>query len=105
MVSKILDIKHVIGDIGILQIKILKVPVDEFHPEGIKYSLIFVRKLENGSFDNEFLRYDNYNKEGHHKHIKGNKIKYDFVNVETLVEDFKKDLKKLLEEEGIYLDL
>jgi len=105
MAEEILKIKHVISGIGILEMKILKIPAGKFYPEGIKYSLTFVRELENGEFDNQFLRYDNYNREGHHKHIRGIKEKYEFVDVEKLIEDFKEDLEKLLKEENVDVEI
>ena len=85
--------------------KILRVDRNEFYPEGIKYSLVFVRQREDGSFDNEFLRYDNYNREGYHKHIKGKKYRYEFKDIDTLIFDFKYDLYTLLKEEGIEIDI
>ncbi len=51
-----------------------------------------------GTFDGDFLRYDNHRCEGHHKHIKGQRLPYRFKDLETLLEDFERDFKRLLKE-------
>lgn len=99
-----LHIKHYIDDIGILEIKIIEVEKSKYYPEGVKYSLVFARKTKYG-FDAEYLRYDNHNKEGHHKHVKGKVFRYVFTNVETLVSDFISELQSLLREKDIEIDL
>ncbi|WP_457624307.1 toxin-antitoxin system TumE family protein [Persephonella sp.] len=101
---KILHIKHYFENAGILEMKILVIKKDDNYPEGIKYSLVFARKMDDGSYDGEFLRYDNYNREGHHRHVKGRKYPYKFEGPEKLVDDFLEDLRNLLMEEGIKID-
>ena len=87
--------------IGILEMKVWKVPQDKCYPEGYKYSLVFaLYDEESETFDGGFLRYDNHRCEGHHKHLKGKRLPYQFKDLETLLEDFEKDFKKLLEEVG-----
>ena len=82
-----------------VEVKIWKVPRDKCYPEGYKYSLVFALYDEkSGTFDGDFLRYDNYRCEGHHKHIKGRRLSYDFKSPETLLGDFERDLEMLLEE-------
>ncbi|WP_164930778.1 toxin-antitoxin system TumE family protein [Aquifex aeolicus] len=85
--------------LGVVEMKIWKVPKDKCHPEGYKYSLVFALYNETtGKFDGNFLRYDNYQCEGHHKHLKGKKFPYKFTDIEQLIEDFKNDFEKLIEE-------
>ena len=85
--------------VGVIEVKIWKVPRDECYPEGYKYSLVFALYDEkSGTFDGDFLRYDNHRCEGHHKHIKGQRFRYDFKDTETLLEDFERDLVTLLGE-------
>ncbi len=84
---------------GILEMKVWKVPEDECYPEGYKYSLVFaLYDKESGTFDGDFLRYDNHRCEGHHKHIKGRRFPYEFKDLETLLEDFERDFRELLKE-------
>ncbi len=85
--------------VGILEIRIWKVPKGRCYPEGYKYSLVFARYDEKKkTYDGTFLRYDNHKCEGHHKHIKGERLAYSFRNVEELIKDFEADLRKLLKE-------
>ena len=85
--------------LGILEIKIWRVRKDKCYPEGYKYSLVFaIYDGKTGKFDGSFLRYDNHRCEGHHKHIKGVRQTYKFLNIETLLEDFRNDLMTLLKE-------
>ncbi len=85
--------------IGILEMKVWKVPENKCHPEGYKYSLVFaLYHEESGTFDGDFLRYDNHRCEGHHKHIRGHRFPYEFKDLKTLLEDFERDFKELLKE-------
>jgi len=81
--------------IGKLSVKILKVPPDQYHPHGVKYSLQFAKWTGNG-YDSEYLRYDNYAKHGDHKHIQGKRFPYQFRGVKQLINDFNQDAVKLL---------
>ncbi len=87
--------------LGILEIKIWKIPKDKCYPEGFKYSLVFARyDGESRSYDSDFLRYDNHRCEGHHKHIKGERLPYRFTGIDKLLDDFEADLRNLLKEAG-----
>ena len=77
-----------------LDIVIQEVEKSEEYPEGVRYKLVYVRDGKN------VLRYDNYAKHGHHKHIKGKRLEYAFKDEWQLVPDFEKDLNEL----GIKLD-
>jgi len=85
--------------VGVIEIKVWKVPEDDCYPEGYKYSLVFALYDEkSGTFDGDFLRYDNHRCEGHHKHVKGKRFTYNFRGLEELLSDFEKDLNRLLAE-------
>lgn|SRR3989344_8923528 len=75
------------GDI--LDIFIQEVKKSEEHPEGVRYSLVYVRDGKN------IVRYDNYGKHGHHKHINGKRLEYVFKDAWQLIPDFEKDLNEL----------
>jgi len=100
----VVSFKHIVrikkDKIGILEAKIWKVKKDKCHPEGFKYSLVFVVEIGKSKFDDEYLRYDNHGCEGHHKHVRGKRTKYEFSGIENLVKDFQTELRKLLEEDG-----
>jgi len=84
---------------GILEVKIWQVEKSRCHPEGIKYSLQFVlieTRGEKDLYNRNFLRYDNHECQGHHKHIKGKTYPYKFTDLENLIIDFDKDAQKLL---------
>ena len=62
------------------------VPPSE-HP--FKYSLVFIR-------DNQrVVGYDNDRGKGDHKHLGPLEVKYTFVDIETLVADFLRDVEAL----------
>lgn len=69
---------------------IWQVPISPRQPEGIRYRLAFIRK-GNGV---PTVLYDNHHPKGHHKHLGGTEIPYEFRSLEKLIEDFEKDVKK-----------
>jgi hypothetical protein len=99
--TPLLKIERVVIDpdsgeiLGKLSVKIWYVPHDSRYPFGIKYSLQFA-KLMGNDFDRDYLRYDNYCGHGDHKHIRGKRFPYKFVDVDTLIADFNSDAKELL---------
>jgi len=48
---------------NLIEIIAWKVPSSKSYPEGIKYSFTFIHKNKRA------IAFDNYNNEGHHKHI------------------------------------
>lgn len=79
------------GDI--LEIRAYEVPKSGKLPEGVSYSLVFVRNNE------RLVGYDNF--EGHtlegsshHKHIGGRALPYEFVDIWKAIEDFLMDVDK-----------
>lgn len=80
------------SDGRIIEIKIWQVPRSKKYPFGIKYSFYCVKEGE------IVLGYDNHFPKGPHKHIGKMEIGYDFLSIDKLFEDFKKDLKTLEDE-------
>ena len=100
MVQKVLEITRVVQDssgklLGKLSVKIWYVPNDPRYPHKIKYSLQFA-KWSGSGYDNNFLRYDNYCGHGDHKHIRGKRLPYKFVDINTLINDFNSDAVRLV---------
>ncbi|MEO2065163.1 MAG: DUF6516 family protein [Desulfurobacteriaceae bacterium] len=100
--TPLLKIERVVEDpnsgkiLGKLSVKIWYVPHDSRYPSGIKYSLQFAKWTGSG-FDRNYLRYDNYCGHGDHKHIRGERLPYEFVDVNTLISDFNSDAQRLLD--------
>ncbi len=65
-----------------------KVPKDKDHQEGIKYSFTYVKEGK------RILGIDNYNREGHHKHIQDRKKPYNFTTLKKAEEDFYKMIEE-----------
>lgn len=72
-----------------VEIKIYKVPKDEFHPEGFQYSLVLIKDGKRIS------GYDNHERKGHHIHREGMEIPYRFIGEWKLIEDFQKDVERI----------
>lgn len=86
--------KHVEDNGDIVQMKILRVPKSENNPEGVSYSLVYIR---NGK---RLLGYDNFeghkrDGKAHHKHINEQVVPYDYVGEWKLIEDFNEDVEKI----------
>jgi hypothetical protein len=87
----ILREKHVLPDGSILELVIWRLPRrTRERPHGIKYRLYY------GSPDgHSLIRYDNESGKGDHRHDGRAEAPYDFVDVETLVADFLKDVARI----------
>lgn len=90
----ILEARDVIGGGRYLQ----EVRISTFSPtrkqqEGIRYSLCLV-DLESG---NVILLYDVHRGKSHHRHLRGNETGYKFVDEDTLLSDFLRDVNLILE--------
>lgn len=70
---------------------IWEVPKAARNPDGIRYRLAYIPK---GAKDPAVL-YDNHHPKGHHKHIAGRQVAYEFRGVETLLADFARDIGAL----------
>ena len=90
----IFEARDVIGGGRYLQ----EVRISTFSPtrkqqEGIRYSLCLV-ELESG---NAILLYDVHRGKSHHRHLRGNETDYKFVDEDTLLDDFLRDVNLFLE--------
>lgn len=84
----ILHTKEVEGE-EIVEIKIWQVPKSKDKPHGVKYSIVYVKR------DKRLIGYDNAEGKGDHRHFFEKEDPYLFTNIWDLLNDFKKDLKKL----------
>ena len=82
--------KEQIGKNTVVEIKVWEVKRDIHYPNGFKYSFVLIRK------NKRVLGYDNYERKGHHKHIGDSEYKYEFKSLQKLIEDFEKDVAKLI---------
>jgi len=83
--------KHKEQNGDIVEMRILDVQKSENNPEGISYSLVYVR---NGK---RLMGYDNFegHKSRHHRHIKDRITPYEFIDKWKLIEDFMEDVNKI----------
>ncbi len=88
MSELIFEHKHKYEDY-LVDIKIYKVPEDEFHPEGFQYSLVLIKAGK------RILGYDNHERKGPHIHKGNRELPYDFVDEWQLIGDFQKDADKI----------
>jgi len=63
-------------------------------PEGIRYSLCLV-ELASGEV---VLLYDVHWGKSHHRHLRGKETSYQFVNEDKLLDDFLRDVARIVEE-------
>lgn len=90
MVRLIHRSKIQLSDGGVDERVIWRVPRSHRQPEGIRYRLAYIRK----GGESPSVLYDNHHPKGHHKHLDGEQLPYEFAGVEKLIEDFEKDVKK-----------
>ncbi len=74
-----------------VETRIYAVPMAEFFPEGVKYSLSLVK---DGIC---VLRYDNERTKGHHRHAGGHESKLEFTDIQRLRKNFMEEARKVLE--------
>ena len=86
--------KHVAEDGSIIEVRIWKVPVTPDRPEGMKYSLVYVRHGK------RLVGYDNAERQGHHRHLKDTVKPYVFRGIRRLFRDFHRDIVRLQREES-----
>jgi len=89
IIQDIFSHKQIRDDGDIIDISIQRVKKSKEYPEGVRYSLVYVRDGKN------IVRYDNYLGHGHHKHIRSRRKEYEFKDEWALIRDFEKDLNKL----------
>lgn len=81
--------REYIGPGQFIEIGVSEVPESRAFPEGVKYSMSFVR---NGKC---ILRYDNERTKGGHMHFMDIESTIDFTSINKIKEEFKERAKKL----------
>ena len=91
--ARLLIHRKEVDDYGnIVELKIWRVEPTEDKPFGLKYSLAYIVQGE------RVVGYDNAERKGDHRHIKGKEQSYQFLSVEQLVRDFFEDVEKIRKE-------
>lgn len=73
---------------GVVEMVVWKVPTPvqpSSHP--FKYRLVFVREGQ------RLVGYDNERGKGDHKHVHGREFTYRFIDIDTLMRDFLRDVE------------
>ncbi len=92
--AKLLVNRRIINDYGdIIQVRIWRVPKSNDFPEGVKYSMVYIR-VEGENYE-RVLGYDNERGKGHHKHFFGEEIPINFSGVDELIEIFFEDVRRV----------
>jgi len=78
----------------IMEVKIYKVPAGKKNPLGYRFRCFMVDATTGG----ELVGYDNHWPKGSHRHFRGREEAYLFQNIETLLNDFRRDCEHVLEE-------
>ena len=76
----------------ILEVKIYKVPASKKNPHGCRFRCFMVDPLG----EEEVVGYDNHWPKGPHRHFRGKEEPYAFKNIETLLDDFRRDCERIL---------
>ena len=74
---------------GRVERKVWEVPRDEKNPDGIRYRLVFIP----AGRKSPAVLYDNHHPKGHHKHIDGQEVPYEYHSFEDLLKDFRRDIE------------
>ena len=69
----------------ILELSIHRIKGDDRYPDKIKYSLMFM-EIKTG----RRVLMDNHHPKGHHLHLDDTELKYNYVDNDSLVGDFKR---------------
>jgi len=84
----VLHTKEMKGD-EIVEVKIWQVPRSGDKPHGVKISVVYIK---NGK---RLIGYDNAEGRGYHRHESGREEAYRFVDIWKMLDDFKKDVKRI----------
>ena len=88
--------KNQLEDGSILELVLWELPAKtKDRPHALKYRLYF-----GDSKGNCLVRYDNESGKGDHKHIKNKEVAYQFVDRDTLFEDFYRDVLECRKKKG-----
>lgn len=82
--------KFVYADGAIVEIKAWQVPKTPLRPEGYKYALVYIDVK-----GKRVLGYDNSKQQGHHKHVRGEKVSFSFVSIPDLLNRFLAEVKAI----------
>lgn len=93
MAEKVFEYKEIKDNCDIIQIRVWKVEKSEKQPEGVSYTMAYIRNGE------RIVGYDNF--EGHlfegsshHKHIGKRILPYEYVDYWKAIGDFYADVEK-----------
>ncbi|MFH1053743.1 MAG: DUF6516 family protein [Candidatus Woesearchaeota archaeon] len=75
----------------ITELRLIKVPKDQNHPEGIRYTLVLIDKKTG----KRIIGFDNFERKGHHIHINNIEFPYEFRGIFKLIQDFYKEVKRV----------
>ena len=81
--------------VAVAELKVWRVAEDENFPEGMKYSMFLVNK-DDGRV---LVGFDNHKPKGHHLHIHGSEIAYEYQGIDKLIDGFW----NMVQEEGYLL--
>lgn len=73
----------------IVEARIWQVPVGKDRPDGIKFSIVYIKDGE------RILGYDNAESKGYHRHYYNSEEAYQFRGIRRLLKDFKEELLKI----------
>jgi hypothetical protein len=76
---------------NIVELAIWRVPVTPRAPLGVRYRLAFVRVGDT----TPAVLYDNHHPKGSHRHIEGAEEPYAFRDVDALLTDFQRDVRRI----------
>jgi hypothetical protein len=88
-------VKNTLHGRYIVELSIHEVGESEKYPDGIKYGLI-CKDLKTG----DYVLMDNHHPKGPHIHLSEKEFEYDYIDDETLIEDFR---RRVLKELGVKL--
>jgi len=80
--------KKVFKNSLLVEMKLWEVPKTHKYPDGIKYSLIAIHLNKKTR-----VLMDNHTPKGHHYHLDDNEFKYEFSDMDQLVNDFRAFVK------------
>jgi hypothetical protein len=78
------------------EVRVSTVPSDADFPERVRYSLCLVDR----STTEVVLLYDIHRGKSHHRHLRGQKTPYPFVDEDSLLADFLRDVDLILEDKS-----
>ena len=87
--KRLWSFKHIDEAKGREEHKVWEVPRDMKNPDGIRYRLVYIQAGQK----TPAVLYDNHYPKGHHKHINGREIAYEFSGLENLIRDFERDVE------------